>query len=62
MNNIRCYSDSLLQNQPNERFRKEWTREQERIKVIDEMFVNDKIRMYKKWKIKMYKKEHFYFL
>lgn len=45
MNNIRCYSDSLLQNQPNERFRKEWTREQERIKIIDEMLEDEKTRL-----------------
>ncbi|MCR5146341.1 MAG: hypothetical protein K6B70_03215 [Clostridia bacterium] len=45
MNNIRCYSDSLLQNQPNERFRKEWTREQERIKVIDEMLEEEKTKL-----------------
>ncbi len=45
MNNIRCYSDSLLQNQPNERFRKEWTREQERIKIIDEMLEEEKTKL-----------------
>lgn len=45
MNNIRCYSDSLLRNQPNERFRKEWTKEQERIKIIDEMIEEEKTKL-----------------
>jgi len=31
-------------------------------KEINESIVNDKIRMYKKWKIKMDKKDRFYFL
>lgn len=42
MNNIRCYSDSLLKNQPNERFKEQWKAEQERIKIIEEIIEDEK--------------------
>ena len=41
-NQLSCISDSLVTNTPNERFRDEWKRVQERLKVLNEILKDEK--------------------
>ena len=41
-NQLRCISDSFITNTPNERFRDEWERVQEKLKVVNEMIQEEK--------------------
>lgn len=41
-NQLSCISDSFVTNTPNERFRDEWKRVQERLKVVNEMLKDEK--------------------
>lgn len=41
-NQLRCISDSFITNTPNERFRDEWERVQERLKVLNEILKDEK--------------------
>ena len=41
-NQLRCISDSFITNTPNERFRDEWERVQEKLKVVNELLKEEK--------------------
>ena len=41
-NQLRCISDSFITNTPNERFRDEWKRVQEKLKVVNELLKEEK--------------------
>ncbi|MBO5004039.1 MAG: hypothetical protein J6D03_02060 [Clostridia bacterium] len=41
-NQLSCISDSFVTNTPNERFRDEWERVQERLKVVNELLKDEK--------------------
>lgn len=41
-NQLRCISDSFISNTPNERFRDEWERVQERLKIVNDLIKDEK--------------------
>ena len=41
-NQLRCISDSFISNTPNERFRDEWERVQERLKLVNDLINDEK--------------------
>lgn len=41
-NQLRCISDSFISNAPNERFRDEWERVQERLKIVNDLIKDEK--------------------
>lgn len=43
-NQLSCISDSFVSNTPNERFRDEWERVQERLKVVNDLLRDEKQR------------------
>ena len=43
-NQLRCISDSFVSNTPNERFRDEWERVQERLKIVNDLIKDEKQR------------------